>query len=153
MGGQWRMGWRPFLFLLVALLDLVLVPRKFGYFSNNSCWLFIRASNYNSNHQKCWTIFHTWGSWSLSVIVACLNDPRRVKLELEESKFIETVHSLSRFCLRSRHMANAQPTAWLNRSPYHFKVFIYYFFLLGDLFCHAFMHNVIISYLRILLSQ
>ena len=61
--------------------------------------------------------FRTWGSWSLSVMVACLNDPRRVKLELDESKFIETVHSLSRFCLRSKHMANAHPTAWLNRSP------------------------------------
>ena len=53
----------------------------------------------------------TWGSASLSVIVACLKLPIRVKLELELSKFMVTAQSWSRFCFFSKQMANAQPTA------------------------------------------
>uniref|UniRef100_A0A6B0V7X5 Secreted protein n=1 Tax=Ixodes ricinus TaxID=34613 RepID=A0A6B0V7X5_IXORI len=57
------------------------------------------------------------GSWGrLSVMEPCRKEPVRVKLEVLGSKFISTL-SLSRFCLRSRHTANAQPTAWLSRSP------------------------------------
>lgn len=43
--------------------------------------------------------------------------PVRVNVELFESKFMVTLHSLSRFCFLSKQTANAQPTAWLNRSP------------------------------------
>ena len=53
----------------------------------------------------------TWGSASLSVMVACLKLPIRVKLELELSKFMVTAQSWSRFCFFSKQMANAQPTA------------------------------------------
>lgn len=33
------------------------------------------------------------------------------------SKVAVTPHSFSRFCLRSKQEAKAQPTAWLSRSP------------------------------------
>lgn len=46
-----------------------------------------------------------------SVNDGCLKLPVRVNVALDKSKFIVTLHSRSRFCLRSRHTANAQPTA------------------------------------------
>jgi hypothetical protein len=60
---------------------------------------------------------HSCGSCSRSVIGAARKLPVRVKVELEVSKFMVTLHSLSRFCLRSKQTAKAQPTAWLSRSP------------------------------------
>lgn len=52
-----------------------------------------------------------------SVAVVTLNDPSLVNVVLLASKVAVTPHSFSRFCFRSRHAANAQPTAWLNLSP------------------------------------
>jgi hypothetical protein len=46
-----------------------------------------------------------------SVKGAALKLPERVNVELEVSKFIVTLHSLSRFCFRSKQTAKAQPTA------------------------------------------
>lgn len=59
------------------------------------------------------------GSVILSVRVVCLKDPILVKLVLSWENVTSTpvLESLSRFCLRSRQMAKAQPTAWLRRSP------------------------------------
>lgn len=52
-----------------------------------------------------------------SVAVVTRNEPSRVKVVLLASKVAVTPHSFSRFCFRSRQAANAQPTAWLSRSP------------------------------------
>lgn len=60
---------------------------------------------------------HSCGSCRRSVNGVARKLPVRVNVELDESKFIVTLHSLSRFCFRSRQTANAQPTAWLNLSP------------------------------------
>lgn len=46
-------------------------------------------------------------------------EPSRAKLVRLASKEAVTPHSFSRFCLRSRQAAKAQPTAWLRRSPWH----------------------------------
>lgn len=46
-----------------------------------------------------------------SVAVVTLNDPSLVNVVLLASKVAVTPHSFSRFCFRSRHAANAQPTA------------------------------------------
>ena len=53
-----------------------------------------------------------------SVAVVTRNEPSRVKVVLLASKVAVTPHSFSRFCFRSRQAANAQPTAWLRRSPW-----------------------------------
>lgn len=45
-------------------------------------------------------------------------EPSRAKLVRVGSKEAVTPHSFSRFCLRSRQAAKAQPTAWLKRSPW-----------------------------------
>lgn len=52
-----------------------------------------------------------------SVAVVTRKDPSRVKVVLFASKVAVTPHSFSRFCLRSKQAAKAQPTAWLSRSP------------------------------------
>lgn len=61
--------------------------------------------------------FNIWGSVSLSVMVACLKLPCLVNALFSLSTVMDTAHSLSRCCFFSRQMANAQPTAWLRRSP------------------------------------
>lgn len=53
----------------------------------------------------------------VSVAVPTLKLPDLVKVDDFESNVMLTPHSFSRFCFRSRHTANAQPTAWLSRSP------------------------------------
>lgn len=53
-----------------------------------------------------------------SVAVVTRKEPSRVKVVLLVSKVAVTPHSFSRFCFRSRQAANAQPTAWLRRSPW-----------------------------------
>lgn len=57
------------------------------------------------------------GSASRSVMLVCLKDPCRVKAEVLASTDMETAQRRSRCCFFSRQMANAQPTAWLRRSP------------------------------------
>lgn len=52
-----------------------------------------------------------------SVAVVTRKEPSRVNVVRLASKVAVTPHSFSRFCFRSRHAANAQPTAWLRRSP------------------------------------
>lgn len=52
-----------------------------------------------------------------SVMLCVRNEPLRVNVEFFTSNVIVTPHSLSRRCFRSRHTANAQPTACDNRSP------------------------------------
>lgn len=64
-------------------------------------------------------IIALWGSIRRSVIDVVRNEPNRVN----DVPFCEystvTLHSRSRFCFRSRQIWKAQPTAWLNRSPYN----------------------------------
>jgi len=57
------------------------------------------------------------GSASRSVSVVCRKDPIRVKL-VPFSLNVTVTFSFSRACFFSRHIAKAQPTAWLSRSPY-----------------------------------
>lgn len=52
-----------------------------------------------------------------SVIVWARNEPLRVNVEFFMSNVIVTPHSVSRRCLRSKHTANAHPTACDRRSP------------------------------------
>lgn len=52
-----------------------------------------------------------------SVIVCVRNEPLRVNVEFFMSKVMVTPHSVSRRCFRSKHTANAHPTAWDRRSP------------------------------------
>jgi len=60
------------------------------------------------------------GSASRSVSDVCRNDPIRVKL-VPFSLNVTVTFSFSRACFFSRHIAKAQPTAWLSRSPYSHK--------------------------------
>jgi hypothetical protein len=57
------------------------------------------------------------GSIIRSVIDVVRNEPKRVNDVPFWEYSTVTLHSRSRFCFRSRHIWNAQPTAWLNRSP------------------------------------
>jgi hypothetical protein len=63
-------------------------------------------------------IIALWGSIIRSVIDVVRNEPKRVKDVPFWEYSTVTLHSRSRFCFRSRQIWNAQPTAWLKRSPY-----------------------------------
>ena len=69
---------------------------------------------------------HSCGSLSLSVTVIWRKDPMRVNADVFSSNDIVTEHSESRDCFRSKHAAKAQPTAWLNLSPW-WNIYTQYF--------------------------
>ena len=79
----------------------------------------------NSMTQGCCVLYNlpmarSRVSCNRSVRLGCLKLPLLVKDDVFESNVIVTPHAVSLRCLRSRHAANAHPTAWLNRSPWKF---------------------------------
>lgn len=81
-----------------------------------------------------------------SVAVVTRKEPSRVKVVRLASKVAVTPHSFSRFCFRSKHAANAQPTAWLSRSPWGRKTGQTGVFRsclhLSDRDCSYLLHNI-----------